>query len=78
VLDSPALFRIQAFQILIGRFSQHESPHVVGDSADSHGLATANVHSFPLSGKRLVKGWPALIFALMRFVPCEQNGVASE
>jgi hypothetical protein len=48
---------------LIGRFSQHESPHVIGDSADSQGLATTNVRSFPLSGKRVVKDWPALICA---------------
>ncbi|MCK1639134.1 hypothetical protein IVA95_16370 [Bradyrhizobium sp. 157] len=63
VLDGPALFRIEALQVLIGSFSQHESPHVIRDSADSQGLATANVRSFPLSGKRVVRDWPALICA---------------
>ncbi|WP_324419821.1 hypothetical protein [Bradyrhizobium sp.] len=64
VLDGPALFRIEAFQILIGRFSQHESPHVTGDSADSQVLATANVRFVPLSGELVVKDWPAPIFRI--------------
>ncbi|MFG3592822.1 hypothetical protein [Bradyrhizobium sp. RDI18] len=42
VLDGPALLRIEAFQILIGIFSEHESPHVDLESADSGVVATTN------------------------------------
>ena len=45
VLDGPALLRIEAFQILIVGFCEHESPHVVRDSADSLTVATTNVRA---------------------------------